>query len=268
MLKEVNLTPKPGLVDRYSNGAHKDMTLQHFHASAQAIEPYFSQFIIAGIESHQLTESQILARIRPIGVLCEKAMLEATDNVNTHKGSIFSLGLVCAAIGRLLGLNKAITPELICRYSALFCDGLVERELKQHNERVTAGQRLFIEHGLTGARGEAESGFKTVLDISLPVYLKHREQNNHNDELALHQALLHLMASNDDTNVVSRGGIGGLIWLQQRSHQLIQAGGIKHTDYIILLQQFDADCIEKNLSPGGCADLLILTWFFGQLFTK
>lgn len=264
MLKEVNLTPKPGLVDRYSNGAHKDMTLEHFHASAEAIAPYFSQFIVAGIESHARAEEQILAHIRPIGIACEQAMLSATNNVNTHKGSVFSMGLVCVAIGRLIAFNHSITPTAICRCVALFCHGIVERELRQANKKITAGQRLFLEHGLTGARGEAETGFKTVLEVSLPVYLSLIEQKV-NDEQALHQALLHLMAVNDDTNVVSRGGLQGLVWLKQRSLRLLQNGGIFHPDYISFLQQFDRDCIEKNLSPGGCADLLILTWFFGQL---
>jgi triphosphoribosyl-dephospho-CoA synthase len=264
MLKEVNLTPKPGLVDCISNGAHSDMTLRHFHASAAAIAPYFAQFIRFGIDHPQIKDDHVLAHIRPIGIACEEAMFEATAGVNTHKGSIFSLGLVCVAIGRLTATGQPLSPRAICNSVAQFCIGMVERELKRGNDQLTAGQRLFIEHGFTGARGEAESGFRTVIETSLPVYLDVWRQHRC-DEKALHQALLHLMSVNDDTNVVSRGGIVGLQWLQQRSQTLLQRGGIAADDYLDALSQFDHECIVKNISPGGSADLLILTWFFAQL---
>lgn len=264
MLQEVNLTPKPGLVDRVSNGAHRDMTLQHFYQSAEAISPYFKAFIQAGITHYQQPETEILALIRPIGIACEQAMFTATHQINTHKGSIFSLGLLCVAIGRTLANQQPLSANSLCKQVARFCQGMTERELQRQNTQLTAGQRLFIQHGLTGARGEAESGFQTVLTVSLPVYLELCQQNIP-QELALHQALLNLLAHNDDTNVVSRGGLEGLSWLKNHAQQLINSGGIFNTQSIQLIEEFDQLCIEKNLSPGGSADLLILTWFLAQL---
>jgi len=264
MLQEVNLTPKPGLVDRMSNGAHRDMNLQHFYQSAEAISPYFKTFIQAGINHAQQPETQILRLIRPIGLACEQAMFAATNNINTHKGSIFSLGLLCVAIGRSLANQQTISIQHLCQHVAHFCQGMTERELQQQNAQLTAGQRLFIQHGLTGARGEAESGFNTVLTVSLPIYQTLRQQNI-SPELALHQALLYLLAYNDDTNVVSRGGLEGLNWLKNHAQQLITAGGIFQKRSLQLIEIFDQHCIEKNLSPGGSADLLILTWFLAQL---
>ena len=233
MLTEVNLSPKPGLVDRINCGAHKDMALEDFHRSA-------------------------------LGMACEGDMFRATAGVNTHKGSIFSLGLLCAAIGRLLQLNQPVTPTTVCSTAASFCRGLTDRELRTNNSQLTAGQRLYQQLGLTGARGEAEAGYPLVINHALPHYLTLLDQGL-DPELALLDTLLLLMAINGDTNVASRGGEGGLRWLQREAQTLLQKGGIRTPADLDYLRQFDRECIERNLSPGGSADLLILTWFLAQI---
>ncbi|MEI9204490.1 triphosphoribosyl-dephospho-CoA synthase, partial [Pseudomonas aeruginosa] len=98
-----------------------------------------------------------------MGMACEGDMFRATAGVNTHKGSIFSLGLLCAAIGRLLQLNQPVTPTTVCSTAASFCRGLTDRELRTNNSQLTAGQRLYQQLGLTGARGEAEAGYPLVI---------------------------------------------------------------------------------------------------------
>ena len=223
MLTEVNLSPKPGLVDRINCGAHKDMALEDFHRSALAIQGWLP-----------------------------------------HKGSIFSLGLLCAAIGRLLQLNQPVTPTTVCSTAASFCRGLTDRELRTNNSQLTAGQRLYQQLGLTGARGEAEAGYPLVINHALPHYLTLLDQGL-DPELALLDTLLLLMAINGDTNVASRGGEGGLRWLQREAQTLLQKGGIRTPADLDYLRQFDRECIERNLSPGGSADLLILTWFLAQI---
>ena len=105
MLTEVNLSPKPGLVDRINNGAHKDMALEDFHRSAEAIQAWLPRFIEYGAFSAQLAPEEVLKGLRPLGMACEADMFRATAGVNTHKGSVFSLGLLCAAIGRLHQLH-------------------------------------------------------------------------------------------------------------------------------------------------------------------
>lgn len=45
---EVQLAPKPGLVDPESNGAHRDMDVTTFAASIEALTPYFQQYFHAG----------------------------------------------------------------------------------------------------------------------------------------------------------------------------------------------------------------------------
>ncbi|EHW0265179.1 triphosphoribosyl-dephospho-CoA synthase, partial [Salmonella enterica subsp. enterica serovar Derby] len=108
MLTEVNLSPKPGLVDRLNCGAHKDMALADFHRSAEAIRHWLPRFMEYGASCTRLPPESVLAGLRPLGMACEAAMFRATAGVNTHKGSIFSLGLLCAAIGRLYQLRQPI----------------------------------------------------------------------------------------------------------------------------------------------------------------
>lgn len=264
LLVEVNLTPKPGLVDRHNCGAHKDMALEDFYRSANAIRLFLPRFIQMGAAMASRPECETLKNLRPIGIECEAAMFRATAGVNTHKGSIFSLGLLCAAIGRLHQQQRATTPAAICETVAAFCLGITRRELQQNNLQETAGQRLFRQSGLTGARGEAEAGYPLVLTRALPHYHSKLAQGT-NPELALLDTLLVLMAHNGDTNVASRGGSAGLSWLQQCAQKLPRNGGIQQPEDLDHLYDFDAACITRNLSPGGSADLLIITWFLAQI---
>jgi triphosphoribosyl-dephospho-CoA synthase len=263
MLNEVNLTPKPGLVDMRNSGAHKDMDLTDFYRSADAIRTWIPYFIEYGMDTHMQASSDILNGLRPLGIACEASMFKATLGVNTHKGTIFSLGLLATAMGRLVSNHQAITQQSLCQEVALMSSGLVARELQQNNQAATAGQRLYLQHGITGARGEAESGFLSVQRLSLPVYQRLITEGI-DQQRALLQALLTLMAANRDTNVASRGGQDGLTWLQQTSQQFLDTGGVMQADYITQLKHFDQQCIERNLSPGGSADLLIVTWFLAQ----
>src|ERR1700685_1970628 len=41
LIAEVELTPKPGLVDRRGSGAHHDLSLDLMKRSATVLEPYF-----------------------------------------------------------------------------------------------------------------------------------------------------------------------------------------------------------------------------------
>jgi triphosphoribosyl-dephospho-CoA synthase len=265
LLKEVELTPKPGLVDRFNNGAHRDMNLGTFYASVEAIAPWFPTFYRIGASTRHMASAEVLAHLRPEGRACEEAMLQATGGVNTHKGSIFCMGLLCAAVGRLDGENVA-NPAGICHEIARMCAHLVEGELARVQEPRTAGERLFREHGLTGIRGEAASGFHTVLAHSLPAF--ERVFSLAGEEAAMHEALLHLLAVNHDTNLVHRGGLAGLAYVQSRAKELLKAGGMFFPGIHAALIDFDSSLCLRNLSPGGSADLLSVTWLLFQLSVR
>ncbi|MFW3573199.1 triphosphoribosyl-dephospho-CoA synthase CitG [Kosakonia cowanii] len=252
--QELDLTPKPGLVDRANSGAHRDMDYALFLASIDAITPWFARFEQAGFDHAHRPAAAQLRLIRPMGIACEQAMFAATDGVNTHKGGIFSLGLLSFAAGRLRGLGWQLSADALCNEVSAICRGLVARELAGRAQAITAGEKQFRDYGLTGARGEAEQGFITVRRAVLPFW--QQEQG----ECRLHNALLRLMAVNRDSNLVSRGGLAGLRYVQDYAQQLL-ATGWERDD----LRQMDQALIARHLSPGGSADLLAVAYVLAMI---
>lgn len=245
---EVWLTPKPGLVDSANNGSHADMDLPLFLHSISAISPWLHQFYTLGQQDCHQPAPVMLRRIRPVGLACEQAMFSATKGVNTHKGGIFSLGLLCVAAGRLSASPRALTRRRLCAEVAAMTQGLVERELLSCRQPATAGERLFKAHGMAGARGEVQSGFHTLRHHVLPYWLA----ENSAERRSLN-ALLRLMAYNPDTNLVARGGLSGLHFVQDYARRLLKTGWQKED-----LQEMDQALIARHLSPGGSADLLAI----------
>lgn len=263
LIKEICLSPKPGLVDMNNNGAHRDMDFQTFIQSISAISTWFEQFYQYGKQSAHQDPTVFLDGIRPIGIQCEQAMFNATNQINTHKGGIFAFGLLLGAIGKLEQLGLACQMQTICEQVSIICQGIVNKELKQHNRSHSIGEKLYKLHNLPGARGEAESGYATVKNISLPI-LKNMQQSGYDEETCLLQTLLYLLAFNQDTNLVARGGLDGLAFVQQQAKKLILHGGVIHTHGQQKLNQLDNELIKRNLSPGGSADLIAITWFLSQ----
>ncbi|WP_421595067.1 triphosphoribosyl-dephospho-CoA synthase CitG [Rahnella sp. PD4] len=246
--REVWLTPKPGLVDSANNGSHSDMDLPLFLRSIDAITPWLHQFFTLGQQDFLQPLQGMLMRIRPTGLACEQAMFGATQGINTHKGGIFSLGLLCTAAGRLIGQRRLLTRNRLCAEVAAMTQGLVERELQHCRQPVSAGERLFVAHGMTGARGEVQSGFLTLRRHVFPYWY----QESHSERRSLN-ALLRLMAYNPDTNLVARGGLSGLRFVQDYARRLLNTGWQTED-----LQQMDNALIARHLSPGGSADLLAI----------
>ncbi|MCE1235877.1 MAG: triphosphoribosyl-dephospho-CoA synthase CitG [Hyphomicrobiales bacterium] len=259
LLVEVATTPKPGLVDLRNTGSHRDMDVATFHASASALRPLFPAFFEVGVDCVGLKAVEALERLRTVGLTCERAMFAATGGVNTHKGSIFSFGLLLGAAGRVWASTRRLDIDAVCDEVATIAAGVVARELDRPGEVRTAGERLHRLYGLTGARGEAESGFATVRRGSLPVFERALVAGLGLDD-ALRTAFLHLLAHNDDTNIAARGGIDGLAWAKAAATALVRAGGADRLDFIERMEALDDAFIERNLSPGGSADLLAMTW--------
>ena len=263
LLYEVCTTPKPGLVDCRNNGSHRDMDIFTFMASSSALFPYFVQCARIGAQTQSLSPSEVFARLRFPGKLAEQAMYQATDGVNTHKGSIFSLGILCAAAGRLIQSQR--NPKALSELCKEMTQGLVERELKNKLVDVagTIGEQIYAKHGISGARGQAQSGFSQVLQIGLPVFEKGIAQG-----LSLNDAgcgaLLALITATEDTNLIRRSSV------EQQKAVAKSVGDLIADDPYpdrAILEQLDDDFIRKNLSAGGCADLLAITYFLHFLCT-
>lgn len=255
LISEVTSTPKPGLVDSANNGAHRDMDVNTFKKSALALRPYFVSFAEYGYDTRLEPISSVLPMGRKIGMEAEKAMLSATGGVNTHKGIIFSAGLICMALGRLYGLGLGFGADGVCRFVADTVSGISSSDYSdrvlQSKQKLSNGEKIYKQYGLRGPRGEAESGFTSVRRYGLPFY-KECKICGMDDNEAQVRTLLNLMSNIDDTNVINRGGMEASVYVKSRATLIRDAA----FDEIRL---FDLDLIERNLSPGGCADLLAVT---------
>lgn len=255
--QEVSTTPKPGLVDRNNRGSHRDMGLKEFFASAVALRPFFCRFAETGFLTRDADPKETFQSIRGIGVEAEEAMRKATRGVNTHKGAIFSLGLLCAACGRLDPYDW--TPEALTRECAAMTKGLCAQDLAgiTPENAKTVGERLYAQYGITGVRGQAEAGFPAVLQVGLPVFRECLKNGlSENDAGAV--TLLHLLAATDDTNLIARSNRETQLEIKAQVAELLQQTPCPAMDAIAKL---DEDFIRKNLSPGGSADLLAMTVF-------
>ena len=257
LLYEVCTTPKPGLVDRNNTGSHRDMDLFTFLDSTAALLPYFQQAARIGQKTAQLPPHETF--LRRAGAAGELAMFRATAGINTHKGAVFTLGTVCAAAGRLwtpAGFPAAAEDILS------LCGQMSAQAMEQdfaamaQGEGRTVGQRLYLTYGLEGIRGELRRGLPAVSQIGLPL-LRARLRAGATLEQAGREVLLHLMAQVTDTNLIARGGLGGQQWAMAQAQALIRMEAVSQE----AMEAFDREMIERNLSPGGCADLLAITFF-------
>ncbi|PJC87339.1 triphosphoribosyl-dephospho-CoA synthase CitG [Vibrio sp. HA2012] len=265
MMLEAHLTPKAGLVDCLSSGAHTDMDISTFVASSDALRPYMRKFVRAGYDMHELPAKSLLPGLRKVGIEAERAMFLATDNINTHKGMIFTLGLICGAVGWLYRKGLAYDALHIRSVIMECCASLVADDLKNSDKiPATAGERLYREYGMTGIRGEAAHGYPTIFVHGLPVY-EMAINAGQSEEQAMSQALLSIMSKNNDSNLVSRGGMEGLTYVQTQAQNILLAGDSTRDNFEEIILEFDRKLIDKNLSPGGSADLLAATWLLAQL---
>lgn len=263
LTQEVSVTPKPGLVDRNNCGSHRDMDIRYFFASANALRPFLCRFAEEGYLTRDADPKETFRRIRSIGMEAEKAMLNATGGVNTHKGAIFSLGILCAAAGRLT--PEEWLPETILSLCADMTKGVVESDFAgiTADNAKTAGERLYALYGITGVRGQAEQGFPAVKDAGLPILQKGLAGRlSLNDAGAA--ALLHLLAATDDTNLIARSNRQTQLEVRNQIADLLVNEPFPSRESI---EELDREFIEKNLSPGGSADLLALCFFLLFLCT-
>jgi len=261
MKTEVELTPKPGLVDSANSGAHRDMDIHTFYASIQAIKPFVTQWIQTAQTYANEDAKQSFVRLREIGIACEKAMFEATSNVNTHKGMIFCLAVFCGAMGRLKASDQRLTCKRLQTQMQALCADLVEDDLL-HVKPNSAGAHFFYETGSSGIRGIAQSGFEIIFEKSLPFFQACKEEEG--EEVALKKTLLLLMSHLEDSTLWSRGGVEGLSYAKIKAQELLHVkSNAENLD--AHLNALDKDMISKNLSPGGSADLLAMTWLLSHI---
>jgi holo-ACP synthase/triphosphoribosyl-dephospho-CoA synthase len=263
LMGEVATTPKPGLVDRVHNGSHTDMDFFSFIDSAAALLPYFRDCALAGFE-HEGDAITLFASLRRGGKLADIDMREASGGANVHKGIIFSMGIISAAYGRLYRGQADPAPDEIVKLCQEMTARLMEdfSGLDEANAK-TPGEKFYVRYGIRGIRGEAADGFPHVRGHALPM-LNRMLAAGHSLNNAGVAALLALLATTDDTTIVHRADIATLRQIQKKTADFL-ASNPSMEDIIRMARETGAAFVEKNISAGGCADLLALSYFLHHL---
>ena len=352
LLGEVYATPKPGLVDRRDTGAHKDMTFETFLASTEAITPYLTEMFRQGM-NHQrsensdsdvfgktedvetkapsgsddsgkanfIDEESVFLEIRKTGIEAEKAMYAATGNVNTHKGMIFTMGILLAAAGinadrdfftklcdntvsdedvfsekyKTFGEDKTGTAERLFDIPEILETGMrmsariLERDFEEMEKREprTHGEKLYHKYGEKGIRGQAMAGFPIIRDKGIPTMRKFMNisedmklrseiaetatlrtdllegegsmRDEHYENAVNISTLIAIMSELRDTNVLTRSSYEEMEWLRAESAKILRLGAAFSEEGLSAIEELNVKCIEKNISPGGAADILAVT---------
>jgi len=245
---ELALSPKPGLVTLVDRGSHDDMDAHTFMRSLFSLRHYFGQIAEAGFDGADFV---VLERL---GIGAEARMLAATGGVNTHRGAIFMLGLLCASAG-------AVTREHGCvEQPAQLRDALHRNwgdALARRSQRAPTlpGGIAARRHGLRSASEEAALAFPVLFETAVPA-LTSALGRGLTPQQARVDTLFHIMAVLDDSNLAHRGGLTGLRHAQRRARQFLDGGGAAGPDWVQKANTMAAEFVAQRLSPGGAADML------------
>lgn len=276
---ELDTTPKPGLVDKDNNGAHRDMDYALMQRSIDTLHPYFVKLALLGCADALPTHTSI----RDIGIEAEKAMLSATNGVNTHKGALFSMGLAVVAAAheeREIAANEEqILKERNGGEDVLVSLQTTIKALAASfpDTNGTHGSKAkLLSKGTTAIKGaldNAREGYEMLFAEWLPFYIEHRKER---DAYTLHKTLLRIMCDLDDTNVIYRTDLATAEEVKQEARALLDNFSKAHTAEdkekriaaeLLALKDMDRHYTTRNISPGGAADMLSLTIFIGSIQT-
>lgn len=261
---ELDTTPKPGLVDKDNNGAHRDMDYALMQRSIDTLHPYFVKLALLGcadaLPSH--------TAIRDAGIEAEKAMLSATNGVNTHKGALFSMGLAVVAAAheerKIAANEEQILKERNGGEDVLVSLQTTIKALAASfpDTNGTHGSKAkLLSKGTTAIKGaldNAREGYEMLFAEWLPFYIERRKEH---DAYTLHKTLLRIMCDLDDTNVIYRTDLATAEEVKQEARVLLDSFSKA------ALKDMDRHYTTRNISPGGAADMLSLTVFIGSIQT-
>ncbi len=257
---ELDTTPKPGLVDKDNNGAHRDMDYALMQRSIDTLHPYFVKLALLGCTDALPTHTSI----RDIGIEAERAMFSATNGVNTHKGALFSMGLAVVAAAHEKDTDSLQTTIKALAASFPDTNGTHGSKAKLLSKGTTA---------IKGALDNAREGYEMLFAEWLPFYIERRKEH---DAYTLHKTLLRIMCDLDDTNVIYRTDLATAEEVKQEARALLDNFSKAHTAEdkekriaaeLLALKDMDKRYTARNISPGGAADMLSLTIFIGSIQT-
>ena len=246
--------PEPGLVTPSITGIIRHGR-RDIHSQPVALRGYFAAIADAGARQAPFEQLQVL------GLSAERAMRRATGGINTHRGAIFSSGLLVAAAASLREQRVSTPAEAVCGEVASRWGAPI---LAAPVDCTSHGQRVAQRHGAQGAREEAARGFPALREIAIPA-LRQALDATADRNAAMVQTLMSLVATTEDTNILHRAGAPGLALARRRSREFLDGGGIHAPGWEARLASLGRDFESMRLSPGGSADLLACAWFLVRL---
>ena len=256
ILLEVSTHPKPGLVTRLSNGAHKDMSIFTFMMSSAVLSKAFNDLQDIG-QAHRGTLAELFCKLRSYGIGAEAELLRVTKGVNTQRGILFAGGIVSAVSG--YAMNMGLSRDALLPMIKEMAAGLVAKELKNlDHAAMTAGEKLYYKYGITGIRGEVENGFPSVVNYGLPA-LEDAFNKGATINDALVHALISLMTVVEDSNVIWRTDYDTLLEVQRIAKNILSLGSVFTEKGRMAIAETERYFLQRHISPGGSADLLSVT---------
>lgn len=256
ILLEVSTHPKPGLVTRLSNGAHKDMSIFTFMMSSAVLSKAFNDLQDIG-QAHRGTLAELFCKLRSYGVGAEAELLRVTKGVNTQRGILFAGGIVSAVSG--YAMNMGLSRDALLPMIKEMAAGLVAKELKNlDHAAMTAGEKLYYKYGITGIRGEVENGFPSVVNYGLPALEDAFDKGATINDALVH-ALISLMTIVEDSNVIWRTDYNTLLEVQRIAKNILSLGSVFTEKGRMAIAETERYFLQRRISPGGSADLLSVT---------
>ena len=256
ILLEVSTHPKPGLVTRLSNGAHKDMSIFTFMMSSAVLSKAFNDLQDIG-QAHRGTLAELFCKLRSYGIGAEAELLRVTKGVNTQRGILFAGGIVSAVSG--YAMNMGLSRDALLPMIKEMAAGLVARELKNlDHAAMTAGEKLYYKYGITGIRGEVENGFPSVVNYGLPALEDAFDKGATINDALVH-ALISLMTVVEDSNVIWRTDYDTLLEVQRIAKNILSLGSVFTEKGRMARAETERYFLQRRISPGGSADLLSVT---------
>ena len=256
ILLEVSTHPKPGLVTRLSNGAHKDMSIFTFMMSSAVLSKAFNDLQDIG-QAHRGTLAELFCKLRSYGVGAEAELLRVTKGVNTQRGILFAGGIVSAVSG--YAMNMGLSRDALLPMIKEMAAGLVAKELKNlDHAAMTAGEKLYYKYGITGIRGEVENGFPSVVNYGLPALEDAFDKGATINDALVH-ALISLMTVVEDSNVIWRTDYDTLLEVQRIAKNILSLGSVFTEKGRMAIAETERYFLQRHISPGGSADLLSVT---------
>jgi len=252
MRDELQAYPKPGLVSPVDSGAHADMDFELMCRSAESLLQPFASLAAAGRAAASFEQALV-----PLGIEAESGMLAVTRGVNTHRGAIFSLGLIVAAIARAQSVTAIPSPAAV-RAALRDTWGVALDAHAARGDEASHGGLVRRRTGRDGARREAARAFPSVFETGLPTYRDAREAGLDDNAASVH-SLFALMSTLDDTTVLYRGGLEAGSFVRQSAADFLAEGGCHRSDWFGRAEALHRAFVARNLSAGGCADLLACT---------